>query len=162
MWLCECECGKLSHIGVNALNSGQSKSCGCYRDDANTKLMTGKPARGIKGRGFSAAMHIFRYYRANAKYRKLSFELTVDQFLKITKENCYYCNVEPKQCYKFLLKKGVNGLYYYNGIDRIKNKEGYFLSNCVPCCGTCNRTKGKMDEEEFLLLIKTIYNHKCI
>lgn len=31
VWLCECECGKLTEVRVGNLGSGNSQSCGCYR-----------------------------------------------------------------------------------------------------------------------------------
>lgn len=158
LWLCECECGKLKNVSVSTLRSGQSKSCGCYKSDLLTETLTGKPSRGMKPKGFSSAMHIFRYYRNSSNKRGLQFKFTVDQFLEITSKNCHYCDVEPKQFYKFL--KG-NGHYYYNGIDRVNNDIGYILDNCVPCCGVCNRAKNKMTYSAFLSMIKKIHTNIC-
>lgn len=33
MWRCICECGTDKYVSINTLKNGESKSCGCYRDD---------------------------------------------------------------------------------------------------------------------------------
>lgn len=33
IWLCRCECGKLTTVTTGGLNSGKSKSCGCLVSD---------------------------------------------------------------------------------------------------------------------------------
>lgn len=35
MWLCECECGNKKSVPASALVDGESKSCGCYKEDVN-------------------------------------------------------------------------------------------------------------------------------
>ena len=37
-WLCRCECGIEKVIYQNQLHNGESKSCGCYRNDVNSEL----------------------------------------------------------------------------------------------------------------------------
>jgi hypothetical protein len=35
-WECQCECGALAYVTGNALRSGRTQSCGCYKVDYNT------------------------------------------------------------------------------------------------------------------------------
>ena len=49
--------------------------------------------------------------------------------------------------------------YKYNGIDRVDNKIGYELDNCVSCCIKCNKAKSYFGQDEFLNHIKKIYKH---
>ena len=46
MWRCECDCGKIISVSSQALRNGNTKSCGCYRDekvkDLNFEDLTGK------------------------------------------------------------------------------------------------------------------------
>lgn len=35
-WVCRCACGKLHEAVSNALTSGHTKSCGCWKDERNT------------------------------------------------------------------------------------------------------------------------------
>ncbi|HEC67150.1 MAG TPA: hypothetical protein ENI23_17875 [bacterium] len=46
------------------------------------------------------------------------------------------------------------------GLDRVDNKKGYELENCVPCCKICNSMKMTMDKDEFLKHIKRIADFK--
>ena len=49
--------------------------------------------------------------------------------------------------------------FNYNGIDRVDNKIGYTLKNCVTCCKYCNNAKKDNDVDEFkewLEYVKTI------
>ena len=43
-WLCQCDCGKIKSISGYQLQSGETKSCGCYSADLTTK-------RNIEGKG---------------------------------------------------------------------------------------------------------------
>ncbi len=47
-WMCRCDCGVLLPVVVGALRSGNTKSCGCYKNDAlserkRTHGLTGTP-----------------------------------------------------------------------------------------------------------------------
>src|SRR3990172_197309 len=88
--------------------------------------------------GEAALNKLLLHYKNNAKKRNLRFELSMDEFIKITKSDCHYCGDEPNREYK---EKRNNGGYIYNGIDRVNNSLGYILDNCVPCCEVCNKAK---------------------
>lgn len=90
------------------------------------------------------------YYRRNARYRNVLFELTLTQFYYLTKEKCFYCGNPPFN----LIRK-----YIHNGIDRVDNNKGYIIGNAVPCCKRCNVAKGSMTVEEFRNHIEFIYNN---
>lgn len=73
-------------------------------------------------------------------YRKLTNNLTYDQFIEFTKEDkCHYCSSEINW-----IKYGtVNGKYTsraYN-LDRKDSDAGYSKENCVVCCSKCNKGK---------------------
>lgn len=140
-WECKCNCGNISIASGDNLRSGSVKSCGCSK--------TLPP-------GEAASNHLFLCYNNNAKKRNLDFTLTKKEFLNITSQNCYYCGKEPKQQYGL---KTMNGKYTYNGIDRIKNKEGYTLNNVVSCCKFCNFMKKDLEIEEFYKWVKSVYEN---
>lgn len=74
----------------------------------------------------------FSYCRSNAVRRKITFELTPEQYaLIISTGICYYC--EEKNLPPFGSK-----------IDRLDSEKGYLEDNCVPCCEDCNYLKGKL------------------
>lgn len=137
-WLCKCDCGKFTKIRAGHLIAGQI-SCGCQR-----KLPKGE----------SAFNSLHSGYQRNAKIRNLSFELNKKQFRRLTQEPCFYCNNEP---FGIIEIKKQNGIFVYNGVDRINNSIGYIKKNCVACCKTCNWMKNTMSYEEFIIHIKKIY-----
>lgn len=87
-------------------------------------------------------------YKRNAKNRNLNFNLTKEEFDKITSQPCYYCGdlgaISPSG-------------FRYNGIDRKDSSQGYNLDNIVPCCKVCNLMKLDISEKDFLYHIQKIY-----
>lgn len=80
--------------------------------------------------------------------------MSEDEFKNLTKQNCYYCGIEPLQ--KGARIAGINGYYYHNGIDRTDNNRGYVLDNCVACCSMCNNAKNSYSLKEFMIWIDRI------
>lgn len=131
-WDCVCDCGKQKTITRTNLIAGHVKSCGCL-----AKLE----------RGEAAFNRLFGHYKTGARLRKYSFELSVEQFKKLINEECYYCGIVSSTYAK--PAKGNNGGFYYNGVDRKNNKEGYTLDNSVACCFMCNYSKKDKDLQFF-------------
>ena len=90
----------------------------------------------------------FPEYRNNARRRGISFELTSEEFKNITSKPCFYCGGYSSD---------RNPKSRGNGIDRKDSKIGYVLSNCVPCCATCNFVKNNMGYSDFILYIRKLY-----
>lgn len=80
------------------------------------------------------------YEKAAAK-RGYAFDLTKDEFNRITSEACFYCGCTGKM-----------------GVDRFDNSKGYLQEpgQCVPCCSWCNRAKSDSAFEEMLERLKGI------
>ena len=145
-WRCVCDCGNEVIVSGHSLRNGNTRSCGCLQRDA-VQLPFGQSS-------FNA---LYAMYKWKAKDRRLSFDLTKEDFSFLTKMNCFYCGEEPSQ------EKSApraNGSYIYNGIDRIDSGKGYTMNNVVPCCGCCNRMKLNHSMKEFLLRVERIYKHR--
>lgn len=140
-WKCRCECGNISIIREDTLKN--RKSCGCSN---SRRLVFGESTKNA----------LYKSHKNSANIRKLNFDLTKDQFLNLTSQNCHYCNKSPSSTYK--TSKSRVGYYIYNGIDRKDNNIRYILENCVPCCSDCNYAKSNRSKEEFLDWIKSVYN----
>jgi len=83
-----------------------------------------------------------------ARDRNLVISMTDEEIMNMTDLNCVYCNTETKD------------MICRNGLDRIDSSLGYDLSNCVPCCGSCNMSKGQLDPLTFIERNKQIsFNH---
>lgn len=150
-WACKCSCNNQERdkpYRGSSLIQGKSTSCGCYRlQQVHLKLRHAV--------GSSIMRQKYIAYKNAAKDRNISFCLDFSIFTHLTSGACDYCG-----------RIGVNesrskwDVVRYNGIDRVDNSIGYEPSNCVPCCGPCNKAKLKMSRSEFLQLISLIYNNK--
>lgn len=93
-------------------------------------------------------IHYSNYIRCATRDKNLKFEISQEEFNKIVKEPCHYCEV--------IQKRG------FNGIDRLNSNIGYVADNCVSCCKVCNYMKGSLPVDVFLKRIEHIltYNNK--
>lgn len=145
---CLCDCGNKKEVRACHLRSGNNKSCGCFRDEKLSQRRKIEP-------GLTAKHAVFISYKNDAKKRNLSLDLSFEQFLELSKKNCFYCDSAPLNTYK---DKG-NGGFIYQGIDRIDSTKGYFLDNVVSCCKICNLMKGSLSSEEFITHINKIHKN---
>lgn len=142
IWKCRCDCG--NNIYVSARYLVNMKSCGCLSKYDHGSIIENR---------------LYSRYKRIAEKRNLTFKLSIREFLKLTIQRCYYCNMLP---FNILKNKNGHGKYIYNGVDRLNNEKGYTIKNCVPCCKICNRMKLNMSENEFLNHIDKIYNLKDV
>jgi hypothetical protein len=158
-YLCKCDCGKEKVIRrQNLINKHlPTRSCGCLAIEKSQQ-------RERLPHGEASFNNLYLTYIWGARIRNHKFELSKDQFRKITKEDCYYCGQKPSKEHS---KKGTTaigkqfyGNYIYNGIDRVDNKVGYTINNTVPCCMECNFFKKALSKDKFLSRIKKIYEYQ--
>lgn len=139
----------------------------CYFKEYYAKSPDKKPKyqRKIPDWPNAGLKRIFRLYQKGAAKRRLSFDLSIEQFADITSRPCRYCGDVPQQkALSDYFVKGQpikektlsKGQYLYNGIDRVDNSRGYTLDNSAPCCPICNRMKSNLTLSEFLKHIKAI------
>lgn len=145
-WVCQCKCGNIKNVNHNSLNSGGSKTCGCELRENVNKLKYGESSFNL----------LIKNYRKRIKNDNRDCDLTNDDFKTLFQSNCYYCNIEPSQVIR---KDDYFGEFKYNGIDRVDSSQGYLISNCRPCCKTCNFAKNSLSEKEFYLWVKRINNN---
>lgn len=137
LFLCECECGVRKLARSTDIKRGHIKSCGCEQQRyLTTRLSYGK----------AAFNDFLSKYKKSANLKGLVFELSRNQFKSLITQNCEYCGIPPS---KRAPKKCYFGNIVANGIDRVDNKKGYTLENCVPCCKQCNMAKRSLTVEEF-------------
>lgn len=149
-WLCLCDCGEKRIMLGRNLRTGKTKSCNCYQRESASKFHSGPE-------GECAKNQCYNNYRHLARARKIKFELTKEQFFKLTKENCFYCGCPPLQSIEIV---SGNGAYLYNGVDRFDNTKHYTLENCVPSCGTHNKMKLNMTAEDFISACRSVVEYQ--
>jgi hypothetical protein len=84
----------------------------------------------------------FSMYKSGAALRSIPFGISFEQFITFWQKPCHYCG-DP---------------IVTIGIDRVDSSVGYFMSNIVSCCTTCNRMKLAMDESSFISHCRKIAN----
>jgi len=153
-WLFKCDCGKEKIIASNSVLKGLTTSCGCVHSEISSNVY--KEINKDKFPTVGAINRLYASYKHGAESRNYCFELTKGEFIKLLSNNCYYCNRIPEQ---IAYNKKKTDYLIYNGIDRVNNELGYTLDNIVTCCKHCNRAKMSLSKEQFLQLIKDIYNN---
>ena len=152
---CLCECGNVCNKKRQDLLTNNVKSCGCLMD-AYFKYLKERENPNKLPTNHAAINRMYDRYKINAEKRDHDFLLTKEDLKNLIFNKCYYCNQDP---YSKQSLKQSNGNPLINGIDRIDNNIGYTEENCIPCCKKCNFAKHKMSKEEFLDLIKLIYDN---
>lgn len=160
--LCRCDCGKEVKIKASKVKAKLNKSCGCLMKEHLSSFIgnhtRGKQPAHTKPTGEAAMNYVYKNYKTSAKKRKLSFNLLKEDFSRLTKLDCHYCNLAPSTVMKGQDKsRKLNGDYIYNGLDRVDSNKGYELENVVTCCERCNRLKSDLvSYEEFIEFIKVL------
>jgi hypothetical protein len=149
-WICRCDCGsETKKIKGYFLRSGKTQSCGCYQKECASALNR-LPC------GEYSFNQLLASYKYGSKVRELSFDLSVERFGELTKQNCFYCGSEPARVFRTV---NPTGDYICNGVDRLDSSKGYTYENCVPCCKTCNLMKLEMSVDEFIAACRSVVNH---
>lgn len=157
-FLCLCDCGNEKIIRGDVLYQSIKRkfviSCGCR----------------VKKRGEKRGLTtVISYYHNHCRQNNREFSLSRDEFYEICQLNCSYCGTPPSNVARLKTKTMGDRFFIYNGIDRVDNKKGYILENCVACCKQCNLMKKDMDTEEWISHIRKIIENldaqnlrKCI
>lgn len=164
MWRCRCDCGYEGVRPGSMLTTGSSTNCGCVRVQQFTQRMRGKCLPGA-----AAQRVVLNEYKRGASERGLVWELTAEQFTELTQQDCVYCGQSPSRTHRCVprgKKKRTegNGVFIYNGIDRLDSAHGYTVGNVVPCCTLCNRAKSDLALKAFQEWIDrlVVMRHKVI
>lgn len=138
LWHCRCDCGQYTTTRAPSLRNGSTRSCGCINV---ARLRARQIPRRIR------AMNIaFNTMKQNARGRDLQWQLPDDVVEHLCAQDCHYCGSPPSN----FGRTDLQGVYRYNGLDRVDSARGYSVDNVVPCCIVCNRAKSDLPLAEFL------------
>lgn len=154
-WMAKCDCGKIKEVRGSDAAGGKIKSCGECR--YHTEMLSEAATAGAKLRGWTKAMKLqhLRYIKSAVK-RGIEWRLSPEEFLKLVKKDCTYCDAPPRVYEGRFTKKGKLIKTTMNGIDRVDSSLGYVSGNVTPCCSTCNKMKMAMDKSQFIVHILKI------
>lgn len=158
VWECRCDCGEITFVRTTRLTNKNKPQIACKicTDLRTSKNKVLPEYQAIKNT-------LYNQYKRGASLRGYDFNLTKNIFESLIFKNCYYCNKEPEEYSsdKQKISVSIKEPFKRNGIDRLNNSLGYSIENCVSCCSICNKLKMNLDEKDFLLKIKEIYEfHK--
>jgi hypothetical protein len=154
IWNCICDCGEYKKVTTNGLTQGTTQSCGCLKKEVNSKnsdkLIAGR--RKYEPR-IASARRVWKRYLYSDKDMTITFE----EFLVVSQQNCFYCGIEPSNKYNYFARDSSNssinarqnGLFIYNGMDRIDSDKAHTFENVVSSCYICNRSKSDRLTETF-------------
>lgn len=145
-----CFCGNktiVSKTRFHELISGRKKCTGVHNLDPDAEHWGWQKFP----KNVAAMRKKVQSYQSSAKRRGYDWRLSEDEAIKLMLSNCHYCSAPPgnthRDCNKHAFLKERS--FVYSGIDRVDNTMGYTIDNCVPCCITCNRSKGTLTMEEW-------------
>lgn len=99
---------------------------------------------------------VYEQYRRDAIRKRRVFEITKTEFMRLVAQPCAYCGRAP---FTVAARVTANGVFTYNGLDRVDSSSGYTLENVVTCCRPCNDMKGTLDYAEFIAQCERIANY---
>ena len=148
-YLCRCICGKEKVFDGSRLTKEQRTfSCGCALKEYKNTL----ESRSKYFKEGSAFRRVLAQYKADAKRRSLSWELSEEEFSRLIEAPCHFTGKLPST----VMKVASGETLFYNGIDRLDSTEGYTTNNCVPCCTEVNLMKRNLPLEKFIDLCKQV------
>lgn len=169
-WECLCSCGSSCIVPAGNLRSGNSTSCGCLHKellaDKNRQRLTLDPwevdmrlyirklAYRLKKEGLGSNQFKTLSNESHHPATSDSWDLPLETYKRLVTGDCYYCGKPPSQLLHGAASRGL----LRNGIDRVDNKKGYELGNCVSCCVSCNREKRAQTLEVFIENTRRRYN----
>lgn len=92
-------------------------------------------------------------YKKATRNRGLAWELTDEDFERLTLLACFYCGQKPSTVQKPQRSTYEGGDFVHNGLDRMDSNIGYTLENVVPCCAICNYAKSDLPFDDFMAWI---------
>lgn len=129
-WLTVCDCGTMLITTARRLRRLRNKTCG-----------RGKcPFMQARLRG--STQEESAENRAT-NLRRVRMKLTPDELQEVVTAPCHYCGTAPA-----------------GGFDRKTYYQDYSPGNTLPCCGTCQRMKGKLGPRTFLEHLKKVAEHQ--
>lgn len=147
---CKCvSCGQHKEVNLaQVLSRKGNNSCGCRKHALGSK----NPR--WKGYGEISSV-IFSQLKRNARLRKLSFNITIEQIWDLFLKQGRKCALTGLE-----LKFGVNRFDYTSAsLDRIDSKKGYTIDNVQWVHRDINYMKQEMNNTEFVKMATMVVNH---
>ncbi len=120
--VCVCTCGSIKRFTPSTVLVGRQRSCSRTCRRVNPTLP----------HGIASAHSVYKLTKSNAKRSDIYFDLTFDQFYKISTNTCSICGASP--CVEWRSADRYNGMFKHNKIAYICKERGYTLGNVITVC----------------------------
>lgn len=144
-WKCICDCGKLVLVHRKELKNGDTKSCGCLKQQTNYN----NHWQGFKEISKDFYSSIIR----GAKSRNIYFELTIQQLWDLYIKQNKKCALSKID---ILFSKNVKKQRSTASLDRIDSSKPYVIDNIQWVHKKINIMKNTLSNEEFISICKMI------
>lgn len=160
-WECLCECNNKIWVKTDKITSGNTKSCGCLKTEKSSKNVINAISKRKKFTPeIASARRIWKSYN----YKNINNNITFNEFIKLAKMNCYYCDNPPSISYNHFTSKYSNGsdlakntgTFIYNELNLIDSAKPYTINNVVTYCSICKIVKGYKTTKEFYDYINSV------
>lgn len=125
IWICKCDCGRMTEVPTNSLLSGNTKSCGCLRIDNARDVR--KSMRTYVGEYKNGQTRIYRIWHGMCQR---CYNLNSDQYKNYGARGITVCSEWRSEPLKFQDWALNNGYDDTLSIDRINPNGNYEPSNC--------------------------------
>jgi hypothetical protein len=149
VWLCRCECGKMTKGLISPLKSGNKKSCGCL------DTIKGKERKSWQGYE-DLSLTRFNKLKIDANKRKLEFAVSIEQLWKLFIRQNKKCALTGMD---LSFGKGKWDTSASASLDRIDSSKGYTINNVQWIDKRVNFMKQQFSVEEFVLLCQKVAEH---
>ena len=153
-WIVRCDCGTEKSVRRDNLTCGRQLTCGRMECPYHRAAISKSGDGYIGAPGFRWAVYT---YKAQAKKRRVEFNLTNEECGRLFRASCVYCGAPPSNVAR---RESKFGVFLYSGIDRIDPTQGYAPGNVQPCCWVCNEMKKARSERDFLAHVHRIIAYR--
>ena len=146
LWQCQCECGIVKNIPLDALKGKITMSCGCYQKERYWS-------------GYEEISGTFwKYFMKRSIERGYVFEITIEQVWDLYIKQNKKCKLSGLPIH---LERGYSNKNYKQtaSIDRIDPSGGYTIDNIQWLHKSINKIKGVLTDDELIMYCKVIYNN---
>jgi hypothetical protein len=122
-WKCKCDCGIKKNIRGKDLKNNKIISCGCYKRENTSKIMSRHKLCG------TPFYHVWRAMKSRCEYSKnISYYNYGKRGIKVCDRWKEFKNFYDDMFLSYLEHKKVNN---YTSLERKNNNGNYELSNCI-------------------------------
>lgn len=148
---CLCDCGKRIIVLGHHLTSGETKSCGCYRKEVNSKNARIQGIKNRKGTKNITGEHLASI-RHSAKKRGLEFSVSHEYIQSLLESQNFKCALSGLTLIMDISnsRRLKNDRLNTGSLDRIDSSKGYVEGNIQWVHKDLNWMKQDYTQEEFI------------